>query len=282
MPRKSRELRLSQTKCLIEAYNSAGLCSDRSFRFMTDMAFRIEQGKGMSKGQRNYLDSLIEQGVPKPKNEDRVNEILSAAAVDGMQDVASTLKDFAHKVGKGWSLSEKQEGFLDKLLKKSEKIKKQGRYRPTDALVEDLIIATKLARTKNSWYWQHRQGTYRAYEKVSVWLEWRNRVKALTSIVSNSSENTDTAPNTQAHSLVGDEPIVDEWSVNMMLKSGKKVISELKNPKHLPGEMRYYKGSNIALITGDPRLDKDGAVIYPVMVDGKEVETDLLTKRRTK
>ena len=117
MPRKSRELRLSQTKSLIEAYSNAGIGhADRSFRFMNDMAARLERGKGMSAGQRNYLDSLIEQGVPKQKNEERVKEILAAAEVDGMQEVSSTLRDFAYKVGKGWALSEKQEAFLQKLI----------------------------------------------------------------------------------------------------------------------------------------------------------------------
>ena len=113
MPRKSRELRLSQTKSLIEAYSNAGIGhADRSFRFMNDMAARLERGKGMSTGQRKYLDSLIDQGVPKLKNEARVSEILEAAKVDGMQQASSTLSDFAFKLGKGWSLSEKQEKFL--------------------------------------------------------------------------------------------------------------------------------------------------------------------------
>ena len=77
MPRKSRELRLSQTKSLIEAYADAGIGhADRSFRFMNDMSARLERGKGLSKGQRNYLDNLIDQGVPKPKNEEKVKEIL--------------------------------------------------------------------------------------------------------------------------------------------------------------------------------------------------------------
>ena len=121
MPRKSRELRLSQTKCLIEAYSDAGIGhADRSFRFINDMVARLERGKGMSTGQRKYLDSLIDQGVPKLKNEARVNEILAAAKVDGMQQVASTLSDFAFKAGKGWSLSEKQEKFLSNLLAKAE------------------------------------------------------------------------------------------------------------------------------------------------------------------
>jgi len=282
MPRKSRALRLSQTQNLAAQYETAGLKSDRSYRFMNDMIMRLDQGKGLSKGQRNYLDGLIDQGVPKPKNEDRVKEILAAANVDGMQDVSSTLNDFAHKLGKGWSLSEKQESFLASLLAKAEKTKAHGRYRPCTDLIEDLIIASRVAEKKNSWYWQHRQGTRRAYEKVHAWLNWRTRSEELASIVESSSTSGSDTASVQAHAIVGDEPIIDEWSVNMMLKAAKKVISELKCPKHLPGEMRYYKGKNIALITGEPRLDSGGTIIYPTMVGGEEIETSLLTKRRSK
>ena len=91
---------------------------------------------------------------------------------------------------------EKQEKFLSSMLAKAETLRAEGRFRPSAEAIKDLRAAVSICGRKNSWYWQHRQGTYRAYEKVSVWLEWRNRVKALTSIVSNSSENTDTAPNT--------------------------------------------------------------------------------------
>ena len=116
MARKSLELRKSQTEDLISQYSEAGLTQDRSYRFLQDMLNKMQTSRNLSKGQRTYLDDLIEQGAPKPKNEERVKEILTAASVDGMQHVARTLNDFAYKVGKGWSLSEKQEKFLTKLL----------------------------------------------------------------------------------------------------------------------------------------------------------------------
>ena len=133
--RKSVELRLSQTRELIEAYLASGLTSDRSYNFMNDMVCRLEQGKGISKGQRSYLDSLIDQGVPKPKNEAKVNEVLAAAEVDGMQDVKSTLSDFAFKIGKGWDLSEKQEKFLANLFHINLRDKKQ-KYQEINLIYE--------------------------------------------------------------------------------------------------------------------------------------------------
>ena len=78
-----------------------------------------------------------------------------------------------------------------------------------------------------------------------------------------------------------DEPHIDEWNVNKMLKAAKKTIAELKNPAHLPGDMRYYLGDRIALVAGEPKLLR-GEVVYPVMVDGELIETGSLNKRRTR
>ena len=173
MPRKSRELRLSQTNNLIEAYLSAGLENDRSFRFLVDMKDRIERSKSLSSGQRNYIDNLIDQGVPTPKNTERVNKILDASRVDGMQNDVKPLRDFAYKLGKGWTLSAKQEGFLTKLIQKAERLKVTGRFRPDENMISDLSTAADILRHKSSWYFNHRPGTARALESVCNWLRWK-------------------------------------------------------------------------------------------------------------
>jgi hypothetical protein len=281
MARKSLELRLGQTKKLIDEYESAGLESDRGCRFMRDMMYRMERGKGMSTGQRRFLDDLIDQGVPTPKNESRVKEILAAADVDGMQQVAQTLKDFAFKVGKGWNLSEKQEKFLTNLLAKAETLKVEGRFRPSDNAVEDLENAVEICVTKNNWYWQHRPGTSKAYEKISQWLDWNRRNKVSEDL---RAKGIDEEVINLGHT-VGEEPIIDQWSCDKLLKAVKNQISELKNPKHPQGAMvwkRVYNGPNLcALIAGDPELNK-GDVVYPCLVNSvmMMVPTKDLLKRR--
>ena len=261
MPRKSKELRISQTKTLIEDYQKAGIGhADRSFRFMNDMVVRLERGKGLSSGQRNYLDNLIDQGVPSLKNEDRVNYILAASEVDGMQEVSSTLRDFAYKVGKGWSLSEKQEAFLEKLLQKSEKLKVEGRFRPSDVIVEDLLIADAVLRHKNGWYWQHRVGTAKAYDKVQAWLRWNTSKAALDKLVQSHPDHT---------FQLEKEPLIDQWSCDKVLKTVKNQIAEIKNPRHLVGSMAWMKPGGSAqkvlgLISGEPSVQK-GVVVYPFL-----------------
>jgi hypothetical protein len=234
----------------------------------------------MSTGQRKYLDSLIDQGVPIPKNEDRVNQILAAANIDGMQQVAQTLKDFAYKVGKGWNLSEKQEKFLVNLLVKAETLRVEGRFRPMGKMLEDLENANAICATKNGWYWQHRPGTAKAYDKVNKWLDWNRRNKAYEDLKKTSTNKEELS----ADCLVGEEPIIDQWACDKLLKAVKNPLGELKKPKFPEGSMAWTTTSSpprIVLISGVPRL-LEGQVAYPCLVEGEllEIVTSRLRKRR--
>ena len=270
MPRKSRDLRLSQINALIESYRNAGLESDRSFRFMVDMKIRLDRGKGLSTRQRNYIDNLIEQGVPKAKNADRVNKILEAAKVDGMQNDVKPLHDFAYKLGKGWSLSAKQEGFLAKLVQKAERLKVTGRFRPDEKMISDLSNAADILRHKNSWYFNHRPGTARALESVCNWLRWKKWADTV-------EDSSDEYP----------EPLLDEWICNKVISSAKTDLAAINNPKYLEGSFAYAhfnrKVNSFALVTGSPFV-KGGVVVYPCLIDGAEHEVPVknLRKRRSK
>lgn len=275
MPRKSLKLRNSQTENLLVEYENAGLTSDRSYSFMQDMVRKMGSGKYPTSGQRRYLDSLIDQGAPSVKNQDHVNEILAAAKVDGMQPSAGTLHDFAHKVGKDWSLSEKQEKFLSNLLAKAKILKRDGRFRPTGSALKNLEAAVKICSKKNGWYWQHRPGTAKAYDKVRTWLTWLHRKEA-------SDELEALKPGLVRE--IEQEPIIDEWACNKLLKAVKNQITELNLPKHVPGDMRWWrdnKDKKLVLISGEPKVI-NGEVTYPCLVDGKivDVATGNLLKRR--
>ena len=168
MARKSRDLRLSQTKDLIAKYEAAGLGNDKVCRFMRDMEYRLERNKGLSTGRRNWLDRLIDEGVPEAKNPERVEEILAAANLEGMQEKKSVLEDFAGKVRKGWSLSEKQEKWLNAMLAQAQDIRENGVWHPSDELKADLEICMRLAKSKNGWFWSHKPGAAKAYNKVEA------------------------------------------------------------------------------------------------------------------
>ena len=84
MARKSRQLRLEQAQELAGLYEAAGFAGVKKHRFITDMVYRLER-RDITGGQKKFLDSLIEQGAPVVKNQERVAEIEAAMEVDGMQ-----------------------------------------------------------------------------------------------------------------------------------------------------------------------------------------------------
>jgi len=277
MARKSQALRLSQINDLVSAFDSAGLMHDRSYCFMQDMIRKMELGKYPTAGQRKYLDSLINQGVPKPKNEQRVKEILVAADVDGMQQVKQTLQDFAYKVGKGWNLSEKQDKFLTNLMAKADTLSVEGRFRPSGEIIKDLENAVAICQIKNSWYWQHRPGTAKAYDRISQWVMWNTRREVIDNVFAELGRES-------IHEQ-GEEPIIDQWVCDKLLSAVKNQINELKNPKYLEGSMVWRIMSNVprmcVLITGCPTI-KRGIIVYPCLVGGEAlaVPSEDLRKRR--
>ena len=272
--RKSRQLRLSQAIDLIKDYENAGMVHDRSYRFMKDMELRLQAGRGLSKGQRNYLDNLISQGVPTPKNEDHVKRILDAADVDGMQHMGSTLRDFAYKVGKGWSLSEKQEQFLNKLLAEADHVRAVGRFRPSPEMIQDLKNIIRLCQTKNSWYWNHRPGTAKAYNKINLWMEWHGTQQL-------HEEITKQTGKTFEHI---EEPHIDQWVCDKVTGTFKKQLKELKCPRFEVGQLLWtrYSTDDMALVSGLPELSASGDIVYPCLVAGeyKLIPNAAILKRR--
>lgn len=264
MPRKSRDLRLSQAKSLCSAYESKGFVGDKNHRFVCDMIRRLET-RDISSGQKRYLDSLIDQGVPEVKNPERVAEITDAMSVDGMQHRREVLQSFAGKLVRGWDLSEKQANFLKILLEEAENIRQNGKFCPSDSVIADLRHAVSLSRNKNGWYWQHRPGVAKSLGKVQEWLQWHDGLL----------EDPFLGP--------AEEPHIDEWTCNKLIKAFKTRINEMRNPKYPVGTMAWWKIAHPrvpALIVGMPEIWK-GDVGYPCLVDGEHriVRSENLVKR---
>jgi len=287
MARKSRQQRLEQAKSLESLYTEAGLSGVKRHRFITDMINRLEQ-RDISSGQKKFLDSLIDQGAPEIKNPGRVAEIKAAMEVDGMQHRREPLAGMLRSIAGGWDLSEKQEKFLLSLLAEAKRTKTEGRYRPSGETIPNLRIAVRKVASSGGWYLNHRPGTAKAFQTVRRWLQWADdekRYKELRELdesrLSASADSLKYDLDVQTRHARTDEPHIDEWNVNKLLGSAKKVLSEMKNPKHLPGELRYYMGCQVALISGEPSFN-GREVVYPAIVAGKMIETCDLTKRRTR
>jgi len=265
MPRKSQELRLSQTQQLFMAYKDAGLTDDYRCRFIGDMQLRLERAKGLSKKQRNWLDSLIDDGIPESQNPERVEEITAAANVDGMQSKRNILLEFAGKFRRGWALSEKQESWLSDLLADAEKIRKEGRFRPTNT--ETLRNAIDILDGKNSWYWNHRPGTSKAHDAVQKWLHWYDWFRVNEHISKSDIEKNE-------------EPHIDEWVCNKVLDAVKTQLGMLEEPRHPIGSMRYLQGEPVMMI-GSPCVSSHD-IMQEVLVAGEVrlVRVSAIKKRR--
>ena len=269
--RKSMQQRIEEANSLLEQYVAANMAIGRSYRFLIDMRARMERGKYMTAGQRKYFDNLVSQGVPTVKNEERVATILAAAEVDGIGPSAGILKDFAYKIGRGWNLSEKQEKYLSSLLTKANDLKVNGRYNPTTDMIEKLKAARELLRGKGNYYWMHRPGTARAVDKATTWLDWHSQRELIEEVNAFDVDSTHTAC---------EEPIIDEWTCNKMLSAVKKQLTELENPKHSPGDMRWING-RLGLITAAP-IVVDKSLRYECLIEGMThiVPTSDIRKRR--
>ena len=169
-----------------------------------------------------------------------------------MQEKKSILEDFAGKVRKGWSLSEKQESWLNKMLAEAQDIRVNGVWHPSDELKADLEICLRLAKTKNGWFWSHKPGAAKAYNKVESYMD-------------------------------GSSTRVDEWACTKFINTFKTVMKELKTPKHAVGAMCFIGHSKeVAVIADVPFVSEHGKLVYPIIASGsmRDESAGNLYKRR--
>jgi hypothetical protein len=250
MARKSRALRLSEAQALFAAYEAAGLEKDRSYTFLRDMVSRLQR-KDISAGQKKYLDSLITQGVPQPKNPERCAEIQAAIETAGMEGMTQPLIDFKFKLSKGWNLSEKQEKFLQSLLTQATQLRETGMPTLSEeekAMVEGLL---RHAKTKGGYYWQHRYGTSQLMDRVKEFYA--------------------------THSTVL------ERDLTRMRKAFKGVVRQLTEVRVPSGSLAYIRRDAV-MVVSDPYINDHGQVVQEVLHNGeyKIVQEKQIGKRRSR
>ena len=250
MARKSRTLRLSEAQALLAAYTAAGLEQDRSYTFLRDMVTRLGR-RDISGGQKKYLDSLITQGVPQPKNPERCAEIQAAIDTAGMEGVVQPLSDFKFKLSKGWSLSEKQEKFLQSLLSQATQLRETGLPVLSEqerSLVEGLL---RHAKTKGGYYWQHRYGTAQLMERVK-----------------------------EFYALHG---TVLERDLARLKKAFKGVVRQITEVRAPSGSLAYI-ARDAVMVVSDPYIGPRGHVVQEVLHNGeyKIVREKQIGKRRSR
>ena len=259
MARKSAQLRLSESETLLALYIEACLEEDYRARFIRDMTLRLQRNKSLSKKQRDWLDSLIEEGIPEPLgDQDLIARIETAQRVEGMNPYSvRILSDFLSKIKRGWSLSEKQTAWMNGILEEADKIAHHGPYSPDEETIETLKTCVRLSLGYSSVYWETHGGTKKAFGNVKNWLE--------------------------------EGGFIDEWSVKKLIKAMSSRLRELRSTPYVnPGDLVWCRfahtpGGNPALgvVSGGPSVSGYGTIVYSILVDGKveELTKDRLAKR---
>lgn len=252
MARKSATQRLEEAKATLALWVEAGMGSDRSANFIRDMIARLERSRGITKGQRNFLDSLIEQGAPKAHNVDRCEEIARAIATSGMETMATPLSDFRYKLSKGWRLSEKQEAFLQSLLDQAKKLQEEGLPTLTEdekRLVEHLLV---YAAGRGDWYWAHRQGGYNAFQNALRFYETHGTL--------------------------------DERSFSRLKNTFKGATKHLTEPKFPEGSLAVWRNNPVIIVSKPYAQRGFSAICIDALVDGtpKTVAVQDLRKRMSR
>lgn len=173
MPRKSRQLRLSQAQQLSTKWAASPHSNDWRHRFINDMISRLERDRGTSTKQRNWLDSLIEEGVPASENKnpelttrlDAAVSILETAG-DAYGWEVGVLKDMRGRVVLGKQMSEKQASLLTRLIAEGERLASEGFWAPNEEELKDLKHAVNLYNGYASMWQNDRPAVARAVSEV--------------------------------------------------------------------------------------------------------------------
>jgi len=198
----------------------------------------------MSTKQRAWLDQLIDEGVPTPKNAELYDRVIAAANVEGL---SSSIRDklldpFVKIAFNGWDISPAQKKWLDDLLAKADHVAKHGPWRPDESLMDRVRFASAIAETRSSGYWMNRPGESKAAARVAEWLR----------------------------SPVGVD--LEQWHIDKLFHSSRVALRELDTPTFIAGEIRGYKKDS-ALILSGPHAGTDtrfnGKPVYEVLYNGK-------------
>ena len=184
MPRKSKELRLSQAKALSVAWSQSPFADDKVHKFINDMILRFNRGKSLSSGQRRWLDALIEEGVPAIPEGATSATAAVEKAINTFHSVGgncydwelNVLRDFRNRVAKGYRMSEKQQALLDRLISDADKISAGDTWSPSSEVLVEVSAAVKLYHGYTNFWKAERPAVSRAVMAVEDFISGNSKV----------------------------------------------------------------------------------------------------------
>lgn len=269
MARKSMQKRILDTQTTIELYKKAGIDRGKPYDFMVQMFCMMNRGKYPTKGQRNWLDKLCEEGIPRSKAKGTDSEFLELLqkniGKEGLSEFEQKIvKDFSGLLFKGIKLSEKQLLLVNKIVAKIKDIDENGYWRPSDQQIKDLEACCSLASFSSDYSWQYRWNLRQNINKARNWH------RSYTIYLRSNKE--------------GSFPFIEKDIIEHILKSYKNKLKCINNPKFNDGDMCYYN-NGIALVISVPKVStKLKCIAQEILVGGKDIEVPVesLKKRRSR
>lgn len=249
--RKSKQLRLFQAEDILAQFEEAGISECRDARFVRDMVSKLRAGRYPTKRQRDWLDSIIDKGLPEVNSEyaDLADSIADALTISNL-DFADTLRDFRFKLQCGYNLSEKQVAFCKKLIEKATSIREGSHWQPDEETLQKLKLAVQVSVCYTQHYWYDRPGLSAALESARRYID-------------------------------GTVSYVDEYRAKRLIEKMTPKIRLLENPKFSAGDICYVGSSNVAgIILAGPYVVEQ-AIIYDVLCEGKVLKISNPKKRRS-
>lgn len=256
MARMSAEKRIELGNKMISRWEAANCDNDRNVQFVKDMLLRLSRNRSLTPKQRQWYDSTVLSDPPAPKNKELVDSLLSDADLMGMEKTSQVLRDFAYKFSRGWTLSEKQQNFMQQLQTKAADIRKNGRWAPTLEEKSRIEVGVAFCRRYDQYYLAGQPGKAKAHRECFDWLS-------------------------------GELDYLEKWSAQKMMDLCKSDRAKMHDAtERWPvGSLAQTKTGQVGLVVDIPSVSKKGKPCLSLLLDGTYIDVvldDLKKQRRSK
>lgn len=168
MPRKSKALRLQQTRDLVASFNASPehqTAFGWDYRFLNSILQRLDRGQKINKKQRDILDDKIEIGLPDLPSASPLGAELREALeqLPDHKSFAWTKRvgtELVVKLNRGWNLSEKQIALVNRFIQESKDYQNLEPLGDAEMAHVKFLVALSNNYDGSHWYNCAKQGSY--------------------------------------------------------------------------------------------------------------------------
>jgi hypothetical protein len=184
MARKSQALRTQEARDLLAAFRTDGFDEGEwSVKFLASVVSQMDHGRYPTKKQRDRIDAMIVEGIPKPKGDTELLAKMDAAvaywtAANEREWECKVLTDMRRRVFNDWNLSGKQIKLLNDIIQRHEDdLSGVNVFIPTVEERADLEVLVKLYRGYSGQWTAERPAVRKAVDRVLGFLQGENTIE---------------------------------------------------------------------------------------------------------